>query len=205
MLRLFELSPSPNNLKVVTALRYKGVPFESVPVDPFDRAPVIAASGQELTPVIEDRGIVLTDSEAILQYLDAHHPGAPRLYPSDRAGRYRCDEWRKRLDREIVRHWLPVFLFAIKRREDLDANALAAFHGSLANFEQELGDGDSFAAAPDEAVCDLRMAVWLAYAMPGEPLCERVGLFRRFREIYAVEPGRFPGLERFMQRWHPKM
>ena len=81
MLRFWELSPSPNNTKVRMALRCKQIDFEAIPVDPVNRQPVIEVSGQELTPVIEDAGIVLNDSEGILQYLDANYPDTPRLFP----------------------------------------------------------------------------------------------------------------------------
>jgi glutathione S-transferase len=75
MIRFHELAPSPNSIKVRLALRAKELEFEVVPVDPRDRSAVVAVSGQELTPVIEDKGIVLNDSEAILHYLDANYRG----------------------------------------------------------------------------------------------------------------------------------
>ncbi len=190
---------------MVIALNFKGIPYKTERVDPADRTNVIASSGQELTPAIEDRGVKLNDSEAILQYLDANYTDSPRLFPKDRANRKRCEDWHNRLNAEIGRHWLPPFLFAIKRVEELDATALAAFHGSLANFEQELSLRGHFAEGPDDAICDLRMAMWLAYAMPGEALIQRVGLFKRFAEVFAVEPGRYPKLEKFLEPWHPLM
>ena len=98
MLKFYELAPSPNNTKVRMALRFKGIEFEAIPVDPRDRTAVIEASGQELTPVIADRGIVLNDSEAILQYLDANYPDTPRLFPPERAGRKMCDRWKRKID-----------------------------------------------------------------------------------------------------------
>ena len=97
MLRFRELSPSPNNLKVRMALRYKGIEFEAIAVDPFDREPLREVSGQDLSPVIEDKGIVLNDSESILQYLDANYPDSPRLFPADRS-RKECDAWKSELD-----------------------------------------------------------------------------------------------------------
>ena len=81
MLRFHELAPSPNSIKARLALRAKGLEFEAVAVDMRDRAAVVTLSGQELTPVIEDKGIVLNDSEAIIHYLDANYRGdAERLY-----------------------------------------------------------------------------------------------------------------------------
>ena len=65
MLKFYELSPSPNNTKVRMALRYKDIEFEAISVDPSARSTMIEVSGQELTPVIEDRGVVINDSEDI--------------------------------------------------------------------------------------------------------------------------------------------
>ena len=47
MLKLWELALSPNNTKVRMALRFKGVDFEAIPLDPRDRSAVLEASGQE--------------------------------------------------------------------------------------------------------------------------------------------------------------
>jgi glutathione S-transferase len=79
----YELAPSPNNMKVRLALNYKKLPFETVPVNPFDRTPVIKVSGQPLTPVLLHGEIVVFDSGSILRYLDANFPGTPRLFSED--------------------------------------------------------------------------------------------------------------------------
>ena len=123
MLKFWELPPSPNNLKVRMALRFKGIEFQTETVDPRDRSGVLRASGQELTPAIEDRGIALNDSEAILQYLDANYADTPRLFPPDRAGRRRCDAWKSTLDERIAEPWFPVFLHGIGLRPDVDEDA----------------------------------------------------------------------------------
>ncbi len=205
MLEFQELTPSPNNIKVRMALRYKGIEFEATPVDPVNREPVIAASGQELTPVIADRGIVLNDSEAILQYLDANYRDTPRLFPVRRAGRKACDEWKRRIDQTVAMHWLPVFWYALKRRDTLDEGARDRFRDALAGLDAEIGDRASFHDDPEMAVCDLRVAEWAVYALPGDGLVERVRLFGKFRELYAVEPGSLPNLERFLRPWNERL
>ena len=118
MLTFHELAPSPNNTKLRMALRFKGIPFTAQRVDAADRAPVRALTGQDLTPAIEDKGIVLNDSEAIIQYLDANYPDAPRLYPRERAGRRACDAWKRKIDERVATHWTAPFFFAIKRRDE---------------------------------------------------------------------------------------
>lgn len=205
MLTFWELSPSPNNTKVRMALRVKGIEFETVPVDPFDRTQVVEVSGQELTPVIRDSGIVLNDSEAILQYLDANYPDTPRLLPRLRTGRGECEAWKRKLDETVAAHWLPGFLYCIGRRTDLDEESVARFRQALAGLNDELGDRASFKDDPEMAVCDLRVAEWATYALPGEGLIRRVGLFKKFRDCFGVARGSLPNLERFLQPWNERL
>ena len=205
MLRFWELTPSPNNIKVRMALRFKDIPFEAVSVDPADRQRVIDASGQELTPVIEDRGIALNDSEAIVQYLDANYPETPRLFPRLREGRRECEAWKQQLDETVAAHWLPGFLYAIRRRETLDRDSLERFRDALVGLDDKLGDRESFKDDPEMAICDLRVAEWAAYALPGEGLIQRVRLFTKFRELYGVEPGSLGNLERFLAPWNERL
>ena len=203
MLRFWDLAPSPNNVKVRLALGHKGLEFETVPVDPFDRRALREVSGQELTPVIEDKGIVLNDSEAILQYLDANYPSTPRLYPADRS-RKECDAWKTALDSEIMTSWLPVFLKSIGRAESFEAEARDGFESLLARLDGELAERDSF-GGPDAAINDLRVAVWAAYAWPGPKLLERVRLFRVFKENLAVPEGKYERLEALVEPWNERL
>jgi glutathione S-transferase len=201
MLRFWELAPSPNNIKVRMALRFKGIEFESIPVDPQDRSAVIEVSGQELTPVIADRGIVLNDSEAILHYLDANYRDAPRLFPGNRAGRKQCDAWKNTLDTRVASAWLPIFLYGIGRRDALEPAQRQEFEDALGGLEDELAERDSF-CGPEMPICDLRVAEWATYALPGPGLIRRVRLFARFKQHYAVPEERFPRLVRFLEPWN---
>ena len=54
MLRLYRFPYSTNVERVALALAHKGVEVESVAVDPADRAPLRALSGQDLVPVLVD-------------------------------------------------------------------------------------------------------------------------------------------------------
>ncbi len=204
MLKFWELSPSPNSTKLRMALRVKGVEFEAVAVDPMDRSAVIAASGQELTPVIEDRGIVLNDSEAILQYLDANYRDAPRLFPSDRAGRKRCEAFKRDMDGRIGDSWAPVFFHAIGRIPELDDEARQRFERLVLGWEEHLGEHDGF-GGPDDTICDLRVAVFATYAIPGPGLIARVKLFRRFKRLFGIEEERVPRLKKFAAPWNERL
>lgn len=203
MLKFHELAPSPNSVKVRLALKFKAVPFEVVEVDPSDRASVLAVSGQELTPVIEDRGIVLNDSEAILHYLDANYPDSPRLYPGDRAGRYACDGWKQTIEDRIGPHWADVFLFAIQRRDAMNDESPAAFRGELQWLEDGLASGEP--RWPAHPVNELRVAMWAVYALPGDALLTRVPLHKTLQGLFGVEPGQYPQLEALLAPWQERL
>ena len=204
MLKFWELGPSPNNIKIRMALRFKGIEFEAIALDPSDRSELVAESGQELAPVVADRGIVLNDSEAILQYLDANYRDTPRLFPADRAGRKVCDAWKTELDRKVASVWLPIFLHAIGRADSFSEVQRKAYEDALHWLEDQLGDGESF-KGPEMPVCDLRVAEWAVYGLPGEGLIERCRLFRRFKEHHAIATGSLPRLERFLEPWNERL
>ena len=93
-LRLHQLPPSPNNLRVRLALAVKGLDYENCVV-PFtsDRSEIVELSTQPLTPVLEHDGRVIFDSSAILRYLEANFPDTPRLFSSDRDVMREIEEW----------------------------------------------------------------------------------------------------------------
>jgi hypothetical protein len=55
------------------------------------------------------------------------------------------------------------------------------------------------------AICDLRVAEWATYGLPGDGLIARVPLFAKFRDLFDVEPGSLPNLERFLEPWNGRL
>ena len=92
-LKLYDLTPSPNNIKVRCALAYKKLPYERILVDPANRETVVKVSGQPLTPVLVHGDTVVFDSYAILRYLDANFPETPKLYSADRPAIKAIEQW----------------------------------------------------------------------------------------------------------------
>jgi len=122
---MWNLGPSPNNMKVRIALNYKGISFDTVEVDVMDeeRAGVVEVSGQPLTPVIKHGDTVLYDSRAILRYLDNNFRDTPSLFATDR----------------------PTMM-ALEREEDYGRNKIAEPVGMV--FQQAFAEG-----GPDVSVC----------------------------------------------------
>ncbi len=85
---------SPYCWRVKMALAHKGLDFESVPWR-FTEKDVIAFSKQRLVPVLVDDERVVTDSWAILQYLEAAYPQTPPLAEGAQAWAYA----------RFIKHW----------------------------------------------------------------------------------------------------
>lgn len=95
-LRLYDLAPSPNNVKVRIALAHKGLAYERIPVDPTNRAKLVELSGQPLTPVLTHGDTVMFDSSAILRYLEANVAREPRLFATTRETMKAIEAWELR-------------------------------------------------------------------------------------------------------------
>lgn len=94
-MRIYSYFNSGTSFRVRIALALKGVPFDYVPVNlreqhqrTSDHVELNPSAG---VPVMSDHGFVLTQSLAIIDYLDAKYP-EPRLIPEDPRKRARVLE-----------------------------------------------------------------------------------------------------------------
>jgi maleylacetoacetate isomerase len=89
-MRLYQNWRSSAAYRVRIALNYKGLSYEQVAIDlrkGAQRTPeFLEINPQGLVPVLEDDGIVLTQSLPILNYLEERYP-EPALLPKDLPGR----------------------------------------------------------------------------------------------------------------------
>jgi glutathione S-transferase len=88
-MRLFQIPFSHNCVKVRRVLDLKGLEYETVDINPAVRRNVKQASGQELVPVLVDRGQSISGSTAILLHLEDSYP-EPSLMPADPRERAEC-------------------------------------------------------------------------------------------------------------------
>jgi len=101
MLTVYHAEPGANSLKVLLALKEKGVDFESryVALNKFEQHEdwfkEVNPNGQ--VPVIVHDGEVVTESTVINEYIDAVFDGPP-LRPADELGRARMRIWTKFVD-----------------------------------------------------------------------------------------------------------
>jgi len=91
-MKLYNYFRSSASFRVRIALHLKGLPFEYIPIHLTKgeqlQEPFVSISPNRLVPLLEDEGHSLTQSLAIIEYLDETHPQIP-LLPADPAGRAR--------------------------------------------------------------------------------------------------------------------
>jgi glutathione S-transferase len=87
--KLFQIPFSHNCVKVRRALDLKGLPYETVNINPALRGDVKRASGQTFVPALVDGERSVADSTAILLYLEERYP-RPALLPEEPEPRAEC-------------------------------------------------------------------------------------------------------------------
>ena len=101
MITLFHWEPNANSGKPMLALMEKGVPFESHYTDllRFDQhtPEYLALNPSGQIPTMIHDGLVLTESTAIMEYVDDAFEG-PQLRPADAWERWNMRRWCKLLD-----------------------------------------------------------------------------------------------------------
>jgi len=85
MIELYKLHWSHYVEKVILALDLKQIPWRGIDVNAFSKKEMQQFPVRQYVPLIHDtnRGIALSDSSPILEYLDETYPQEPRLFPKN--------------------------------------------------------------------------------------------------------------------------
>jgi glutathione S-transferase len=166
---MWNLGPSPNNMKVRIALNYKGIPFDKVEIDFRDqeRAAVVEVSGQPLTPVIKHRDAVIYDSRAILRYLDTNFRDTPSLFAADRPTMMALEQEENYARDKIAEPVGMVFRQMLAEGgPDMSVcrQASRLMNEVTATYEERLQNGD-FLMGDHMTVVDVTAAPFVSYAM----------------------------------------
>jgi glutathione S-transferase len=86
LIRCYRIPFSTNVERIALAAGHKGLEIAWIDVDPADRSPIEAVSGQTLVPVLVAGDEVVSDSPRILDWLEKRFPEPP-LLPRDPARR----------------------------------------------------------------------------------------------------------------------
>jgi glutathione S-transferase len=157
MVTLYRAPFSTNVERVALALAHKGLDVRSVVISYDDRSEVERVSGQGLVPVIEEGGVVVSDSLAILRHLERAHPDPP-LFPSGPPARAATDVFLEWFDAV----W-KVAPNAIEADPARTAELVPVMERHLDRFEQML-DGRDHLLGDDFSAADCAAFPFLKYA-----------------------------------------
>jgi glutathione S-transferase len=168
LIRVYRIPYSTNVERVALAAGHKSVDIEWIDVDPNDRSPVEAVSGQRLVPVLVDGDEIVSDSPAIIDWLEKRVPEPP-LFPHDRA---------RRAEVRVFVDWFnnvwkrPPNLIAAEEEKPLPdavriADLAARMRASIPLFE-DLLDGREYLFG-DFGAADVIAFPFLKYAVFGAP------------------------------------
>ncbi len=121
MLKLYHNDMSTCSQKVRFVLAEKGVEWEGTELDlrggDQQQPDFLKINPKGLVPVVDHDGIVVTESNIIIEYLNDVFP-EPQLLPADPAGRAKARWWMKKLD-DGMHLEVAVLSFAIAFRHQL--------------------------------------------------------------------------------------
>lgn len=162
MLRVYRIPFSTNVERVALAAGHKGLAIEWVDVDPDDRSPVRAVSGQDYVPVLDDDGLILFDPPVILEHLERRFPEPPLYPPDPRGAEVRVFvDWFNRLWKRP-----PNLIAAELEKPEPDRAKIEEWQGqmraSLAAFEALLAGRDHLYG--DFSIADVTAFPFLKYA-----------------------------------------
>ncbi|EMS57974.1 putative glutathione S-transferase GSTU6 [Triticum urartu] len=184
---------SPFAVRVRMALHLKGVSYEDLEQDVFDKGDLLLASNpvRKKVPVLLHAGRPVCESLVIVEYVDEVWAGAAPLLPADPHGRAVARFWAAYVDDKVVTAMLGILRATTdeERAERLDA-ALAAVR-PLEDAFAECSGGKAFFAGDSVGYLDLALGCHLLW-------------FEALREMFGVmiiDAGRTPRLAAWAGRF----
>jgi glutathione S-transferase len=169
-IKLYGFPLSGHSHRVELMLSLLGLPMDFIPVDlaqgahkAADFLARINAFGQ--VPAIDDNGVVLADSNAILVYL-ANQYGKGQWLPSDPVGQAQVQRWLSAAAGQLHVGPASARLAVVFGAEIDTVTAIQRSHALLALMEQQLGR-TRFLASAQPSIADVAFYTYVAHAPEG--------------------------------------
>ncbi|WPO47499.1 glutathione S-transferase [Pseudomonas sp. S1Bt23] len=168
-IKLYNFPRSGHAHRVELMLSLLGLPFESIIVDlakgEHKQADFLALNPFGQVPVIDDQGVVLADSNAILVYL-AQKYGQGRWLPSDPVGAARVQRWLSVAAGPIAFGPAVARLITVFGAQSNAEEAIDRSHALLKVVEQEL-TASPYLAGSEPTIADIAGYSYIAHAPEG--------------------------------------
>ncbi|KAH8491467.1 hypothetical protein H0E87_023557 [Populus deltoides] len=185
--KLLKTWSSPFGIRIVWALKVKGVQFEPIDEDLINKSPLLLLYNpvHKKIPVLVNDGKPVVESLVILEYIEETWKQNP-LFPEDPLERAAARFWAKFGDDKVMPSIWEAF---IKGREEEEC-AFAPVFENLKFLEEEL-KGKQFFGGERIGIVDIAFG-WLANLVP---------VFEEIHAVKMIDEERFPLLYAWMQEF----
>lgn len=189
MIKLYDFALSGNCHKVRMMLALLGVPYERVDIDLTKKDQMadwfVAINPLHKVPVLDDSGLVLRDSAAILLYL-ARQYGKPEWAPTEPRDAAEVQQWLSLSVNEVFNGLAMARAIIIFKRDMDHAAAVAVANTALDVMENRLSERD-WLALDRFTIADLACYPYAALAHEGQmDLTPYPAIRRWFKRIEAL-------------------
>ncbi|PMY46310.1 MULTISPECIES: glutathione S-transferase family protein [Pseudomonas] len=196
-IKLYNFPRSGHAHRVELMLSLLGLPFELIFVDlakgEHKQADFLALNSFGQVPVIDDQGVVLADSNAILVYL-AQKYGQGRWLPSDPVGAARVQRWLSVAAGPIAFGPAVARLITVFGAQRNAEEAIDRSHALLKVVEQEL-TASPYLAGSEPTIADIAGYSYIAHAPEGNVSLADYSQVRAWLARIEALPG-FVGMPR---------
>ncbi|KUL91246.1 hypothetical protein ZTR_01761 [Talaromyces verruculosus] len=158
-LKLFGSCFCPFVQRVWIALEAKGIPYQYIEVDPYEKpAELLAINPRGLVPSLLHGNWGCYESTVLLEYLDDLDEGTPLLPPGDSRLRAHCRLWGDHINRHIVPGFYKVLMEQTPQMQSKHAAELQEEIEKLVNASHVHGP---FFLGPSMSYVDIQLAPWI--------------------------------------------
>ncbi|XP_047072142.1 probable glutathione S-transferase GSTU6 [Lolium rigidum] len=185
---------SPFALRVRMALYLKGVSYEYLEQDLFDKGELLAASNpvHKKVPVLIHGGKPVCESLAIVQYVDEFWAGTSSILPADPYHRAVARFWAAYVDDKVFPAWIGILRAATEEERDEKLAATLAVIAPMEDAFTAWSDGKAFFSGGDSVgYLDLALGCQLFWL---EALRSMFG-------VTVIDAGRTPRLAAWADRF----
>ena len=165
MLKLYTMRRSGNAYKARLMLGLLGLPYETLTVNLVKKEQMqpayLAINPLHTVPVLDDDGLIIRDSAAILVYLASKYDPARTWYPADAKGMAEVQQWLAFASGDIGNTIVPARILGLGMREGNLAEAQAKASVSFAHIDASL-KGRQWLAGSHPTVADVACYSYVA-------------------------------------------
>lgn len=172
------------------ALLEKGVNFDYIETDPYQKTPeLLAKNPRGLVPIIENEGKIVYDSPVCIEYVDEAFETGKHLMPKDPYERAKCRIWSDFISKKIVPFYYQML---VKDDESDREDAKEMIRKSMIELSLEMDSEGPFFGGKTFGLVDIMLV----------PYTIRLCVLKHYRSFELPEDSSFDRIRKWMKSAH---